>query len=109
MPDARSDPTIGMTFAASRSASATIAPPAPAKPPAPSIFERLRGAIARAGGGAELEALIGGSWLNKIGVADLRGIADALNTRGVRTARGGRWHVSNVKNLIDRALPNALS
>src|SRR6185503_4363922 len=37
------------------------------------------------------------------GVNDLRGIAQALNDRGVRTARGGRWHVSNVKNVIDRA------
>src|SRR5881392_2801468 len=37
------------------------------------------------------------------GVTDLRGIAQALNDRGVRTARGGRWHVSNVKNVIDRA------
>ena len=37
------------------------------------------------------------------GITDLRGIAAALNTRGVRTARGGRWHVSNVKNLIDRS------
>jgi hypothetical protein len=36
------------------------------------------------------------------GVTDLRGIAAALNARGVRTARGGQWHVSNVKNLIDR-------
>jgi DNA invertase Pin-like site-specific DNA recombinase len=36
------------------------------------------------------------------GVIDLRGIAQALNDRGVRTARGARWHVSNVKNLIDR-------
>jgi DNA invertase Pin-like site-specific DNA recombinase len=36
------------------------------------------------------------------GVADLRGLAKALNSRGVRTARGGRWHVSNVKNVIDR-------
>jgi len=36
------------------------------------------------------------------GVTDLRGIAQALNDRGVRTARGARWHVSNVKNLIDR-------
>src|SRR6185369_1650483 len=35
------------------------------------------------------------------GVADLHGIAQALNDRGVRTARGGRWHVSNVKNVID--------
>ena len=36
------------------------------------------------------------------GVADLRGIALTLNSRGIRTARGGRWHVSNVKNVIDR-------
>lgn len=36
------------------------------------------------------------------GVTDLRGIAEALNSRGVRTVRGGRWHVSNVKNVIDR-------
>jgi DNA invertase Pin-like site-specific DNA recombinase len=36
------------------------------------------------------------------GVTDLRGIAQALNDRGIRTARGGRWHVSNVKNLLDR-------
>jgi DNA invertase Pin-like site-specific DNA recombinase len=35
-------------------------------------------------------------------VRDLRGLALALNNRGVRTARGGRWHVSNVKNLVDR-------
>jgi len=40
--------------------------------------------------------------LRASGVTDLRGLAGALNTRGVRTARGGRWHVSNVKNLIDR-------
>jgi hypothetical protein len=36
------------------------------------------------------------------GVRDLRGHAAALNNRGVRTARGRRWHVSNVKNLVDR-------
>ena len=36
------------------------------------------------------------------GVRDLRGIATALNNRGVPAARGGRWHVSNVKNLVDR-------
>jgi DNA invertase Pin-like site-specific DNA recombinase len=41
--------------------------------------------------------------LRESGVSDLRGLAHALNTRGVRTARGGRWHVSNVKNVIDRA------
>jgi DNA invertase Pin-like site-specific DNA recombinase len=40
--------------------------------------------------------------LRQSGVRDLRGLAMALNNRGVRTARGGRWHVSNVKNLVDR-------
>jgi hypothetical protein len=41
--------------------------------------------------------------LRQSGVTDLRGLAEALNARGVRTARGGRWHVSNVKNVIERA------
>src|SRR5436853_5316170 len=36
------------------------------------------------------------------GTTDLRGIAAALNARGIRTARGGYWHVSNVNNLIER-------
>jgi hypothetical protein len=40
--------------------------------------------------------------LQASGVRDLRGFAAALNARGVRTARGGRWHVSSVKNIIDR-------
>jgi len=29
-------------------------------------------------------------------------IADELNNRGIRTARGGRWHVSSVANLLAR-------
>jgi len=41
--------------------------------------------------------------LRVAGVRDLRRLAAALNDRGVRTARGGRWHVSNVKNVIDRS------
>jgi DNA invertase Pin-like site-specific DNA recombinase len=40
--------------------------------------------------------------LRASGIRDLRGLASALNSRGVRTARGGRWHVSNVKNLVYR-------
>jgi hypothetical protein len=43
--------------------------------------------------------------LRVYGVRDLRGLASALNNRGVLTARGGWWHVSNVKNLIDRSTP----
>jgi hypothetical protein len=46
--------------------------------------------------------------LRAAGVRDLRGLAAALNNRGVRTARGGRWHVSNVKNIIGRHNPRLL-
>jgi DNA invertase Pin-like site-specific DNA recombinase len=41
--------------------------------------------------------------LQKAGVTSYRGIAAALNGRGVRTARGGRWQVSNVRNLLTRS------
>ena len=41
--------------------------------------------------------------IRKTGVTDLRGIAAALNARGVRTAHGGHWDVSNVKDLVDWA------
>jgi DNA invertase Pin-like site-specific DNA recombinase len=44
--------------------------------------------------------------LRASGVTDLRGLAGALNARGIPTARGRRWHVSNVKNVIDRAARN---
>jgi DNA invertase Pin-like site-specific DNA recombinase len=37
------------------------------------------------------------------GVTTLRAIAAALNERGVRTARGGDWHDSTVRNLLARA------
>ena len=36
------------------------------------------------------------------GVTSLRGIATALDARGVPTARGGRWQVSNVRNVLSR-------
>jgi DNA invertase Pin-like site-specific DNA recombinase len=36
------------------------------------------------------------------GVFSLRGIAAALNERGMLTRRGGAWHVSNVRNLLAR-------
>ncbi|QFT96057.1 Putative transposon Tn552 DNA-invertase bin3 [Roseovarius sp. THAF8] len=35
-------------------------------------------------------------------VTTLRGIAGALNDRGIMTRRGGRWHVSNVRGLLVR-------
>ena len=37
------------------------------------------------------------------GVANLRGIAAVLNTRGVRTARGGRWAATQVGAVLARA------
>jgi hypothetical protein len=47
--------------------------------------------------------------LRASGVTDLRGLAHALISRGVRTARGGRWHVSNVRNLLLREDSSGLS
>jgi len=40
--------------------------------------------------------------LRSVGVTSLRGIAEAMNERGIQTRRGGRWHVSNVRNLLVR-------
>jgi hypothetical protein len=39
----------------------------------------------------------------KAGANTLRQIADALNARGIPTARGGQWHATSVKNLLERA------
>jgi uncharacterized membrane protein len=45
---------------------------APARPTSrPNFMSLIRARVERAGGGAELEALIGGNWLNKIGVGAL--------------------------------------
>lgn len=40
--------------------------------------------------------------IQRSGITSLRGIARALDARGVRTARGGRWQVSNVRNVLAR-------
>ena len=37
------------------------------------------------------------------GAVTLAEVASALNMRGIRSARGGRWHVSSVRNLLTRA------
>ena len=37
------------------------------------------------------------------GIASLRGVATVLNTRGVRTARGGRWAATQVGAVLGRA------
>ena len=36
------------------------------------------------------------------GATSLRAISGELNSRGMLTRRGGRWHVSTVTNLLDR-------
>jgi DNA invertase Pin-like site-specific DNA recombinase len=40
--------------------------------------------------------------LRSAGVTTLMGIAAALNTRGVQTARGGRWDPTTVKRILAR-------
>jgi DNA invertase Pin-like site-specific DNA recombinase len=41
--------------------------------------------------------------LQAAGVTTLRGLADALNARGVRSSRGGAWGSSAVRNVLARA------
>jgi DNA invertase Pin-like site-specific DNA recombinase len=36
------------------------------------------------------------------GVASLHGVADALNARGIHTARGGKWYAATVRNMLLR-------
>ena len=42
--------------------------------------------------------------VQKSGATTLRDIANALNARGVHTARGGQWYATSVKNLLERAV-----
>ena len=72
----------------------------------------LSNANAAAAAGREVQARIADRFaetvvpvialLQKSGITSLRGIANALNGRGVRTARGGNWQVPNVRNLLAR-------
>jgi DNA invertase Pin-like site-specific DNA recombinase len=41
--------------------------------------------------------------LQASGLITLRELAEALNARGIHTARGGAWHQSTVRNLLMRA------
>jgi len=41
--------------------------------------------------------------IQRSGASSLADIADALNERGVRSAKGGTWHRSAVRNLLARA------
>ncbi len=43
------------------------------------------------------------STIQASGVTTLKSIAETLNARGIRTARGGSWYASTVKNLVARA------
>ncbi|CCQ72544.1 recombinase family protein [Magnetospira sp. QH-2] len=40
--------------------------------------------------------------LREEGIKSLGAVAEALNERGMLTPRGGRWHKSSVRNLLDR-------
>lgn len=40
--------------------------------------------------------------IQRKGVTSYAAIADALNSRGIRTARGGSWHGSSVRNILMR-------
>jgi len=42
------------------------------------------------------------STIQASGITTLKGIAEILNARGIRTARGGSWYASTVKNLMGR-------
>jgi hypothetical protein len=39
----------------------------------------------------------------KAGASTLRQIAEALNARGIPTARGGQWYAQSVANILERA------
>jgi DNA invertase Pin-like site-specific DNA recombinase len=41
--------------------------------------------------------------VRKAGARTLREVADALNARGVQTARGGQWYATTVRNVLARA------
>jgi DNA invertase Pin-like site-specific DNA recombinase len=41
--------------------------------------------------------------IKRAGATTLREIAEALNARGVATARGGQWHAMTVKNVLARS------
>jgi DNA invertase Pin-like site-specific DNA recombinase len=39
----------------------------------------------------------------KAGARTLRQLAEALNARGIPTARGGQWHAKSIANILERA------
>lgn len=47
--------------------------------------------------------------IRKAGITSLRGIANALNSRGIRTSHGGKWYASTVRNLVAYEAPHHAS
>jgi DNA invertase Pin-like site-specific DNA recombinase len=45
----------------------------------------------------------------RAGATSLRAVAEALNARGISTARGGAWHAMSVKNVLDRPMAHKTS
>jgi DNA invertase Pin-like site-specific DNA recombinase len=43
----------------------------------------------------------------KAGCATLQSLADALNARGIRTARDGAWHPASVARVLERLAPQS--
>ena len=41
--------------------------------------------------------------VQKASANTLRQIVEALNARGIPTARGGRWYAQSVANILERA------
>ncbi|MBA3518927.1 MAG: recombinase family protein [Rhizobiales bacterium] len=41
--------------------------------------------------------------IQESGATTLAAITQALNNRGISSARGGRWHISAVQNVLARA------
>jgi hypothetical protein len=41
--------------------------------------------------------------IRRSGISTLAGIAEALNARGLRSARGDKWHISLVQGVLARA------
>jgi DNA invertase Pin-like site-specific DNA recombinase len=41
--------------------------------------------------------------IQETGLTSLREVAGALNARGIRSARGGEWHPTQVKRVLERA------
>ncbi|MDC2992997.1 recombinase family protein [bacterium] len=67
----------------------------------PALQKARGGQIQRADkGAAEILPIIDG--IRAVGITTLDGIADALNKRGVATARGGQWYPSTVRRILMR-------